>query len=119
MLLAQAAGDGHQRFHRVVGRPDDAGGEEQPLNIVAAIEAERQVDHFPHGEAGAPHIARPAVDAIMAVEDAAVGQQDLAQRRSAEHTSELQSLLRNSYAVFSLKKKTNKHNRRDLYYKHT
>src|SRR3546814_1669057 len=27
--------------------------------------------------------------------------------RSEEHTSELQSLMRNSYAVFSLKKKTN------------
>src|SRR3546814_9640314 len=32
-------------------------------------------------------------------------------RRSEEHTSELQSLMRNSYAVFCLKKKnTNKHN---------
>src|SRR3546814_1919317 len=30
------------------------------------------------------------------------------QRRSEEHTSELQSLMRNSYAVFCLKKKTNK-----------
>src|SRR3546814_2495708 len=29
--------------------------------------------------------------------------------RSAEHTSELQSLMRNSYAVFCLKKKTQKH----------
>src|SRR3546814_1144256 len=31
-------------------------------------------------------------------------------RRSEEHTSELQSLMRISYAVFSLKKKTNQHN---------
>src|SRR3546814_6869559 len=30
--------------------------------------------------------------------------------RSEEHTSELQSLMRISYAVFCLKKKTNKHN---------
>src|SRR3546814_9800940 len=29
--------------------------------------------------------------------------------RSEEHTSELQSLMRNSYAVFCLKKKTHKH----------
>src|SRR3546814_8849239 len=29
--------------------------------------------------------------------------------RSEEHTSELQSLIRTSYAVFCLKKKTNKH----------
>src|SRR3546814_1928666 len=33
-------------------------------------------------------------------------QRDL--RRSEEHTSELQSLMRNSYAVFCLKKKTQK-----------
>src|SRR3546814_3800676 len=30
------------------------------------------------------------------------------ERRSEEHTSELQSLMRNSYAVFCLKNKTNK-----------
>src|SRR3546814_5860429 len=29
-------------------------------------------------------------------------------RRSEEHTSEIQSLMRNSYAVFCVKKKTNK-----------
>src|SRR3546814_7472436 len=32
------------------------------------------------------------------------------QERSEEHTSELQSLMRNSYAVFCLKKKKNKQN---------
>src|SRR3546814_3186071 len=32
--------------------------------------------------------------------------------RSEEHTSELQSLMRISYAVFCLKKKTHKHNER-------
>src|SRR3546814_8931054 len=34
-----------------------------------------------------------------------------APRRSEEHTSELQSLMRISYAVFCLKKKTNRQNR--------
>src|SRR3546814_8980982 len=34
----------------------------------------------------------------------------LAGRRSEEHTSELQSLMRTSYAVFCLTKKTKKHN---------
>src|SRR3546814_3514506 len=32
---------------------------------------------------------------------------DMAKERSEEHTSELQSLMRSSYAVFCLKKKTN------------
>src|SRR3546814_7939207 len=36
----------------------------------------------------------------------AVTEQSLADRRSEEHTSELQSLMRISYAVFCLKKKT-------------
>src|SRR3546814_6572554 len=36
------------------------------------------------------------------------GKSTLAQERSEEHTSELQSLMRNSYAVFCLKTKQNK-----------
>src|SRR3546814_9591881 len=36
------------------------------------------------------------------------------QIRSEEHTSELQSLMRNSYAVFCLKKKTNNHEQHNL-----
>src|SRR3546814_7785346 len=35
-------------------------------------------------------------------------------RRSEEHTSELQSLMRISYAVFCLNKKKKKHNRKEL-----
>src|SRR3546814_6077327 len=35
--------------------------------------------------------------------------------RSEEHTSELQSLMRISYAVFCLKKKTNKHEHKQLH----
>src|SRR3546814_6388276 len=37
------------------------------------------------------------------------GNVDMQAYRSEEHTSELQSLMRNSYAVFCLKTKTNKH----------
>src|SRR3546814_1327893 len=37
------------------------------------------------------------------------GRIDLFERRSEEHTSELQSLMRISYAVFCLQKKTNLH----------
>src|SRR3546814_4852503 len=38
--------------------------------------------------------------------------------RSEEHTSELQSLMRISYAVFCLKKKTKTHNNMQLYKHH-
>src|SRR3546814_8124165 len=43
-----------------------------------------------------------------AVDDAAIGLVRHQPVRSEEHTSELQSLMRISYAVFCLKKKTNK-----------
>src|SRR3546814_4659271 len=38
----------------------------------------------------------------------------IADLRSEEHTSELQSLMRISYAVFCLKKKTNTHNKQHI-----
>src|SRR3546814_3006365 len=40
------------------------------------------------------------------------------QQRSEEHTSELQSLMRISYAVFCLKKKIKKHTKRTVEKKH-
>src|SRR3546814_10195957 len=46
-------------------------------------------------------IAQPRADEIGAVQR----RQRIAHRRSEEHTSELQSLMRISYAVFCLKKK--------------
>src|SRR3546814_4796473 len=39
--------------------------------------------------------------------------------RSEEHTSELQSLMRISYAVFCLKKKTQQHNTINIHHTHT
>src|SRR3546814_7339339 len=53
---------------------------------------------------------RPALAA-----DAAVLGHALAALRSEEHTSELQSLMRTSYAVFCLKKKNNRKHLRDLH----
>src|SRR3546814_6779971 len=41
------------------------------------------------------------------------------QPRSEEHTSELQSLMRNSYAVFCLKKKKKRQHQTNLIQKHT
>src|SRR3546814_8447647 len=71
---------------------------------------------FRHGEdSGIPDLRQPRTQRILHVvriEIAAVDDHDLLhaardmQSRSAEHTSELQSLMRISYAVFCLKKKT-------------
>src|SRR3546814_10917573 len=54
--------------------------------------------------------ARRAVDmnAVFSQRDAPGGEPAHGLHRSEEHTSELQSLMRHSYAVFCLKKKKNK-----------
>src|SRR3546814_3865420 len=49
------------------------------------------------------------IDAFLAARDSSAG----GQHRSEEHTSELQSLMRISYAVFCLKKKKLKHKKNE------
>jgi hypothetical protein len=39
MVLAQAARDLDDPFHRIIGRADDAGGEEQALDMIAPEKA--------------------------------------------------------------------------------
>ena len=46
MLLAQFPRHADHLFHGVVGAADDAGGEKQSLDIIAAIEVERQFHDF-------------------------------------------------------------------------
>src|SRR3546814_5014730 len=94
---------GGMSFRRVVARfqtGDQAVVDVPPVirRGVGRIEAERF-----HGVDGGkrPLHLRPAIEAQQ---DVAAGA-DERQRRSEEHTSELQSLMRISYAVFCLKKK--------------
>src|SRR3546814_8093503 len=59
--------------------------------------------------------AKEAGDPILPVADAIAGEARLiAFDRSEEHTSELQSLMRTSYAVFCLKKKNHTKNKSPL-----
>src|SRR3546814_6230005 len=58
------------------------------------------------GQRPAPEPAQREDDKL-AVRNAAMRRHEFGDRRSEEHTSELQSLMRISYAVFCLKKKTN------------
>src|SRR3546814_1151002 len=64
-----------------------------------ALGADRQDDRF-----GGDGVALRGLDAKGALR---AGDLDHLGIRSEEHTSELQSLMRNSYAVFCLKKKKN------------
>src|SRR3546814_9002821 len=66
----------------------------------------RRDDEGPHllsPDGQRPRVARRRDEPVQSVEGA----------RSEEHTSELQSLMRISYAVFCLKKKTNKRHKKE------
>src|SRR3546814_8852600 len=92
--VAQHPGDAEQ--HRRVGvRPH-----RNPLDRGAGVEIVAHRTDIDEAAAGGAHRVQAAADAVLA--DAAVG------NRSEEHTSELQSLMRSSYAVLCLKKKKNK-----------
>src|SRR3546814_6894005 len=62
------------------------------------------------GACSKSHEATPAEPAATPVETAVPAVAAPAPERSEEYTSELQSLMRNSYAVFCLQKKTSCHN---------
>src|SRR3546814_6468539 len=83
------------------------------LQVVAAVGVDRQrlpvADHLQHRLDPTPILVdRPAADLHLhrAVAHAEIAPHHLLEGRSEEHTSELQSLMRISYAVFCLKKNT-------------
>src|SRR3546814_9314442 len=79
------------------------GGVEESAGITATRPVHAAIVDIPDGDAALPQIVgdpvhdRPVGD---------LGRPASAMDRSEEHTSELQSLMRISYAVFCLKKKT-------------
>jgi hypothetical protein len=77
VVQPQGADDADHVAHSVVRALDDAGGEEQALDVVAAVELEGEAHDLLGGEAGAAHIRRHAVHAVGAVEDAEVRHQIL------------------------------------------
>src|SRR3546814_1521865 len=87
----------HRAFHARLGalRIDAAG--RTFVERHHDVAAEQALDF--HGSFGGQHVARTVEVASE-------------RHRSEEHTSELQSLMRNSYAVFCLKKKTSKHTKK-------
>src|SRR3546814_1607179 len=93
--------DGSDRHRQVGIAVDDLVQDDRGGNDMAA------------GIARHPAFVQPAVAIDMAVEqapaadrgDVGLGQRIGGEDRSEEHTSELQSLMRISYAVFCLKKK--------------
>ena len=80
IVLAQDTQCLDHLFGCVVRAAQDTRGEEQPLDIVAAVELDRQLGQLLRREGGAARVVRAAVDAVAAVVDAGVGHQHLQQR---------------------------------------
>src|SRR3546814_1765163 len=84
---------------------------------IAAGEQEVEPEDGGHGQQGALEDAGDLVgigSAESPDQQQRAGQQSDSEQRSEEHTSELQSLMRISYAVFCLKKKTTKNKRKPI-----
>src|SRR3546814_5225238 len=96
----------------VLGRQDEAPGEVEVAAGIAGAPAAACVAQAEAADAALDAgrlVARPGADlgARLALQE--VGDPARQVLRSEEHTSELQSLMRISYAVFCLKKKTTHH----------
>src|SRR3546814_1217272 len=98
-------------------RPDAQADGERRVGVVEPardVEAQRPYWRFPaHADAHAGMPVRfGAVEGAAAVDEHRAAPA-LREVRSEEHTSELQSLMRISYAVFCLKKKRHTHSTRN------
>ena len=78
LLPKQAQGLDHP-LGGVVRVPEDGGGEKQPLDIVAPVEAHGELAQLPGGEGRPGHVVGPAVHTVGAVVGAYIGHQHLQQ----------------------------------------
>src|SRR3546814_1560292 len=92
----------------VVDRP--AGGFDRTADaVLASVFVDQAADRPAGGVVDTGDAASADGDELLVLRLRAAGGPDRrGQRRSEEHTSELQSLMRSSYAVFCLKKKKKK-----------
>jgi hypothetical protein len=63
-------------LHGEVGAADDAGAKEESFDIVPLVEVEGEGDDFLGGESGATDVTGSSVDAVVAVVEADVGEED-------------------------------------------
>jgi len=63
-------------LHGEVGTADDARAEKESLDIISFVEIEREGDDFFGSETRAPNIAGAAIDTVVAIVKADVGEED-------------------------------------------
>ena len=64
-------------------RLNNSRAEKQPFDVVSLIEVDGQLHDFLRREPGASDVARNPIHAILTIEDAIVGRQNLQQRHTA------------------------------------
>lgn len=77
MVFAQGAGNLVDLLHGVVGVANDAGAEEEAFDVVTLVEVESELYHFLRSEARAWGVAGAPVDAVVAVVNTGVGEENL------------------------------------------
>ena len=82
-LFPQNAQCFNHQLHRAVRRVQHRAGQEQPLDVVAAVEANGQLRQFPRGKSSPRAVVGAAVDAVAAIVGADVGIQHFQQRNAA------------------------------------
>ena len=82
-LAPQERGRPDELGHSVVGAAPYRGAEEEALDVVAFVEGGRDLRDLPGREGGARHVVAAAVDAVGAVVDAVVGEQQFQQGHAA------------------------------------
>ena len=83
IFVPQQPQNGEHPFGGVVGGPQHGAGEEKSLDVVAAVELDGQFCQLPGRKSGPGNIVGLPIDAVAAVEGAAVAHQDLQQADAA------------------------------------
>lgn len=83
MLLAQGFRHAHQALHGVIRALENTRAEKQPLNIIAAIEINGEINHLLYRKRRATHIITAPAHTIGAVIDTVIGKQDFQQGNAA------------------------------------
>src|SRR3546814_4121210 len=99
-----AGGDVAERQRHALQRGHAEDCDQHPLGLAAAVELAGEQGSY--ADQGEHHRVQWRDQPLMALGDQLLAIAPVALVRSEEHTSELQSLMRISYAVFFLKKKT-------------
>ena len=83
VCFPQLPRDPNDLLHRVIGVTDDAAAEKEPFDVVPLVEVQRELDRLLRRHSRPLNIRRAPVDAVVAVVDADVREENLQQRNAS------------------------------------